>query len=63
MHTTVGILADVPPSNDELTQAHSPRGFALLSMRSPSVNRLYPQVPNGTGFWSPTGTRTSGTWL
>jgi len=43
-----GILADVPPSNDELIYAHSPRGFALLSMRSQSVSRLYLQVPNGT---------------
>jgi p-hydroxybenzoate 3-monooxygenase len=43
-----GILADVPPSSDELVYAHSERGFALLSMRSPSVSRLYLQVPNGT---------------
>jgi p-hydroxybenzoate 3-monooxygenase len=43
-----GILADVPPSSDELIYAHSDRGFALLSMRSPSVSRLYLQVPNGT---------------
>jgi len=43
-----GILADVAPSNDELVYAHSPRGFALLSMRSHTVSRLYLQVPNGT---------------
>jgi len=43
-----GILADVPPSSDELIYAHSPRGFALLSMRSHTVSRLYLQVPNGT---------------
>ncbi|ROQ77904.1 p-hydroxybenzoate hydroxylase [Streptomyces sp. ADI92-24] len=43
-----GILADVPPSCDELVYAHSPRGFALHSMRSPEVSRLYLQVPNGT---------------
>jgi p-hydroxybenzoate 3-monooxygenase len=43
-----GILADVPPSNDELIYAHSPRGFALLSLRSLTVSRLYLQVPNGT---------------
>jgi p-hydroxybenzoate 3-monooxygenase len=43
-----GILADVPPSSDELVYAHSPRGFALLSMRSPRVSRLYLQVPGGT---------------
>ncbi|NGO70980.1 4-hydroxybenzoate 3-monooxygenase [Streptomyces sp. SB3404] len=43
-----GVLADVPPSCDELIYAHSPRGFALHSMRSPAVSRLYLQVPNGT---------------
>ncbi|MFD4759624.1 4-hydroxybenzoate 3-monooxygenase [Streptomyces sp. NPDC058439] len=43
-----GILADVAPSCDELIYAHSPRGFALHSMRSPEVSRLYLQVPNGT---------------
>jgi p-hydroxybenzoate 3-monooxygenase len=39
----LGILADVPPSNDELVYAHSDRGFALLSMRSPKLSRLYIQ--------------------
>jgi p-hydroxybenzoate 3-monooxygenase len=39
----LGILADVPPSNDELIYAHSGRGFALLSMRSPKLSRLYVQ--------------------
>ncbi|GAA2066156.1 4-hydroxybenzoate 3-monooxygenase [Streptomyces albiaxialis] len=49
-----GILAEAPPSGDELVYAHSPRGFALHSMRSPSVSRLYLQVPNGTdpAAWS-----------
>jgi p-hydroxybenzoate 3-monooxygenase len=36
-----GILADVAPSSHELIYAHHERGFALLSMRSPSVSRLY----------------------
>jgi p-hydroxybenzoate 3-monooxygenase len=40
----LGIIAQAPPSNDELIYAHSTRGFALLSMRSPSVSRLYLQV-------------------
>jgi p-hydroxybenzoate 3-monooxygenase len=40
----LGILADVPPSADELVYAWHPDGFALLSMRSPSVSRLYLQV-------------------
>jgi len=39
----LGILAAVPPSNDELVYAHSGRGFALLSMRSPKLSRLYLQ--------------------
>jgi p-hydroxybenzoate 3-monooxygenase len=40
----LGILADVAPSADELVYAWHPDGFALLSMRSPSVSRLYLQV-------------------
>ncbi|MGW3667748.1 4-hydroxybenzoate 3-monooxygenase [Streptomyces sp. NPDC005141] len=44
----LGILADVPPSHDELVYARHDRGFALLSMRSPAVSRLYLQVPEGT---------------
>ncbi|MFC4035380.1 4-hydroxybenzoate 3-monooxygenase [Streptomyces polygonati] len=43
-----GVLADVAPSCDTLLYAHSPSGFALHSMRSPTVSRLYLQVPNGT---------------
>lgn len=37
----LGILADVPPSHDELVYAHHDRGFALLSMRPP-VTRHHP---------------------
>ncbi|MEP7026914.1 MAG: 4-hydroxybenzoate 3-monooxygenase, partial [Actinomycetota bacterium] len=40
----LGILADVPPSTDELIYAHHPDGFALHSLRSPEVSRLYLQV-------------------
>ncbi|MFH8633997.1 4-hydroxybenzoate 3-monooxygenase [Streptomyces lydicus] len=47
-YSWLGVLADVPPSSDELVYAHSDRGFALLSMRTPAVSRLYLQVPNGT---------------
>ena len=39
----LGILADVPPSNDELVYAHNDDGFALLSLRSPTLSRLYIQ--------------------
>ncbi|GAA2768945.1 4-hydroxybenzoate 3-monooxygenase [Streptomyces indiaensis] len=37
----LGILADVPPSHDELVYARHDRGFALLSMRPP-VTRRHP---------------------
>jgi p-hydroxybenzoate 3-monooxygenase len=40
----LGILAAAPPSNEELIYAHHERGFALHSMRSPEVTRLYLQV-------------------
>ncbi len=39
----LGILADVAPSSPEVVYASHDRGFALLSMRSPSVSRLYLQ--------------------
>jgi p-hydroxybenzoate 3-monooxygenase len=39
----VGILAEVAPSNDELIYAHHRRGFALHSLRSPELSRLYVQ--------------------
>ena len=39
----LGILATVPPSHDELIYAHHERGFALHSMRSPTLTRLYIQ--------------------
>jgi p-hydroxybenzoate 3-monooxygenase len=41
----LGILAAVAPSSEELIYCYHERGFALLSMRSPSVSRLYLQVP------------------
>ncbi len=40
----LGILADVPPSTDELVYALHRDGFAMHSMRSPAVSRLYLQV-------------------
>jgi len=39
----LGILAEAPPSSDELIYAHHDRGFALLSMRTPHISRLYLQ--------------------
>src|SRR3954447_14177797 len=49
-----GVLADAPPSSDELIYAHSDRGFVLVSTRSPSVQRLYFQCPPETDVddWS-----------
>jgi p-hydroxybenzoate 3-monooxygenase len=42
-----GILAKAPPSSDELIYAHHDRGFALVSTRSPDVQRMYFQCdPN-----------------
>src|SRR3954467_7828254 len=41
----LGILADAPPSSDELIYNWHPNGFALYSMRSATVSRLYLQVP------------------
>ncbi len=39
----LGILAEAPPSWHELIYAHHGRGFALLTMRSPQLSRLYLQ--------------------
>jgi p-hydroxybenzoate 3-monooxygenase len=40
----LGVLAAVPPSTDELIYAYHDRGFALHSLRSPKISRLYLQV-------------------
>ena len=40
----LGILAKTPPASDELIYAYHDRGFALHSMRSPEISRLYLQV-------------------
>ena len=39
----LGILAEAPPSSEELIYCYHDRGFALLSMRSPMLSRLYLQ--------------------
>ncbi|MEV4805276.1 4-hydroxybenzoate 3-monooxygenase [Nonomuraea sp. NPDC049421] len=41
----LGILARVAPSSDELIYTRTERGFALHSMRSPTISRFYLQVP------------------
>ncbi|MDE3196607.1 MAG: 4-hydroxybenzoate 3-monooxygenase [Acidobacteriota bacterium] len=43
----LGILAHAAPSSDELVYSLNERGFALFSMRSPSVTRLYLQCAPG----------------
>ncbi|MEO8345719.1 MAG: 4-hydroxybenzoate 3-monooxygenase [Betaproteobacteria bacterium] len=50
----LGILARAAPSREELIYAYHERGFALFSMRSPSITRLYLQVTpdEDLGQWS-----------
>ncbi|WP_414636012.1 4-hydroxybenzoate 3-monooxygenase [Actinophytocola sp.] len=43
-YSWLGILAEAPPSSEELIYASHDRGFALHSMRSPRITRLYLQV-------------------
>jgi p-hydroxybenzoate 3-monooxygenase len=43
----LGILAEAQPASEELIYAHHERGFALQSMRSPTVTRLYLQCDPG----------------
>jgi p-hydroxybenzoate 3-monooxygenase len=42
----LGILAHAKPSSDELIYSYHERGFALHSLRSETVSRLYIQVDN-----------------
>ena len=50
----LGILAHAAPSHEELIYAYHERGFALFSMRSPTITRLYLQVApdEDIGQWS-----------
>jgi len=41
----LGILAQAPPATEELVYCRHERGFALHSLRSPTVSRLYLGVP------------------
>lgn len=52
----LGILADVPPANEELIYAQHQNGFSLASMRSPTRSRYYLQCSNDTDVrdWSDT---------
>jgi p-hydroxybenzoate 3-monooxygenase len=50
----LGILADAAPSAEELIYANHENGFALLSMRSPTVSRMYLQCApdEDVALWS-----------
>ncbi|MEM6947863.1 MAG: 4-hydroxybenzoate 3-monooxygenase, partial [Pseudomonadota bacterium] len=39
----LGVLSETPPVDAELIYANSPRGFALCSMRNPTLSRYYIQ--------------------
>lgn len=41
----LGIMSETPPVNDELIYARHERGFALCSMRNPTLSRYYIQCP------------------
>jgi p-hydroxybenzoate 3-monooxygenase len=64
----LGILAESPPVSEELIYTNHERGFALVSMRSPTVSRLYVQCPadddvaawSDDRFWSELRTRLAG---
>jgi len=43
----LGVLAEAAPTSSELVYSHHQRGFALFSMRSPTITRLYLQCPPG----------------
>jgi p-hydroxybenzoate 3-monooxygenase len=65
----VGILSESPPPDDELIYAYNERGFALYTMRSPTLARLYIQcTPDDdienwpdTRIWDELHTRIAGT--
>src|SRR3954447_25558726 len=47
----MGILAECAPSSEELIYAHHERGFALASLRSPKVTRMYLQCEPDAEPW------------
>lgn len=63
----LGILAQAPPSSPELVYTYHEQGFALLTMRTPEISRLYLQVPydedisawSDDRIWSELRTRTA----
>ncbi|MGW9112214.1 4-hydroxybenzoate 3-monooxygenase [Microbacterium sp. NPDC055683] len=66
-----GILCEAPPSADELIYSNSPEGFALISQRSPEVQRMYfqcdpeadPAAYSEAELWDTLQARVPGTTL
>ena len=66
-----GILAEAPKSSDELIYSNSPEGFALISQRSETVQRMYfqcdpdldPHSMSEAQLWDTLQARTPGTEL
>jgi p-hydroxybenzoate 3-monooxygenase len=66
-----GILCEAPPSADELIYSNSPDGFALISQRSATVQRMYfqcdpdadPAAPSEAQLWDELQKRVPGTTL
>jgi p-hydroxybenzoate 3-monooxygenase len=66
-----GILCEAPPSAEELIYSNSAEGFALISQRSPEVQRMYfqcdpetdPTAPSDAEIWRTLRARVPGTEL
>jgi p-hydroxybenzoate 3-monooxygenase len=66
-----GILCEAPPSAQELIYSNSDQGFALISQRSPQVQRMYFQcdpdadaaAPSDAEIWDALQARVPGTTL
>ncbi|MFG6444855.1 4-hydroxybenzoate 3-monooxygenase [Microbacterium sp. P07] len=66
-----GILCEAPPSSDELIYSNSPDGFALISQRSATVQRMYfqcdpetdPEALSEAQIWDELRMRVPGTTL
>lgn len=66
-----GILCEAPPSSKELIYSNSDHGFALISQRSPEVQRMYfqcdptadPTAPSDSEIWDTLQGRVPGTQL
>ena len=66
-----GVLCEAPPSSDELVYSNSDRGFALISQRSETVQRMYfqcspdadPAALSDAQIWGELQARTPGVEL